>query len=360
MIKKIMRSEIVSKVVLLVGLMGFVMVTHAVTKPTIEILATGGTIAGVASSQTSTTYQAGSLTAKQLIQSVNGLGDLAHIQYQQVYNKDSGNITLSDWLKLAAAVQKAASNPAVQGIVITHGTDTLGETAYFLDLIAKTTKPIVIVGSMRPATSMSADGPLNLYNAVAVAADSQSPGRGVLVVMNDTIFAGREVEKTNTTSVQTFAAPNTGPVGHVLMGEVSYDALDTHPNTVNTPFSVKGINQLPDVEIVYEYVGVNPQMLYQILATPGLQGLVIAGVGDGNIPDYEASFLEKARARGIVIVRSSRVGSGTVTYNYNNLDTQYGLITANDLNPQKARILLMLSLLKTHNIRDIQAYFNQY
>ncbi|HCY38256.1 MAG TPA: hypothetical protein DHV02_00190 [Neisseriales bacterium] len=168
-------------------------------KPTVEILATGGTIAGTASSQTSTIYKAGSLTAEQLIASVNGLSDLANIQYAQVYNKDSGDITLNDWLHLASEVQKAADNPKINAIVITHGTDTMEETAYFLDLVIKTNKPIILVGAMRPATSMSSDGPLNLYNAVAVAIDKQSSSRGVLVAMNEKIFDSRNVTKTNTT-----------------------------------------------------------------------------------------------------------------------------------------------------------------
>ncbi len=332
----------------------------ASTKPNIIILATGGTIAGIASSQVSTTYKAGSLSAEQLIASVPGLKDLANIKYQQVYNKDSGNITLNDWLTLAEDVNKAANDPNISGIVITHGTDTLEETAYFLDLVMKTQKPIVLVGSMRAATALSPDGPLNLYNAVAVAANPRASNRGILVTMNDHIFSGRYVTKTNTTNTDTFKSLNSGPIGNVVMGKVIFNSEITREHTTKTPFSITSSTNLPDVEIIYEYVGVNTEMLDNILDTKGLKGLVIAGVGDGNIPDYEKDFLIKARKKGIVIVRSSRVGSGEVSYDYNNLDTTYGLITADDLNPQKARILLMLALTKTNDIKQIQNYFYTY
>ena len=329
-------------------------------KPTVEILATGGTIAGTASSQTSTIYKAGSLSAEQLIASVNGLSDLANIKYAQVYNKDSGNITLNDWLHLASEVQKTADNPNINAIVITHGTDTMEETAYFLDLVIKTNKPIVLVGAMRPATSMSSDGPLNLYNAVAVAINKQSMGRGVLVAMDEKIFDSRNVTKVNTTEAEAFQQPNGGTIGNVNMGKVSYQSIATRANTNKTPFSVNLESKLPDVEIIYEYAGVNPQMLDHILDTKGLKGLVIAGVGDGNIPSYEKDFLIKARKKGIVIVRSSRVGSGAVSYDYNNLDTTYDLIAGDNLNPQKARILLMLSLMQTTDIKQIQTNFYTY
>lgn len=330
------------------------------TKANIDILATGGTIAGAASSQTSTTYTAGKLSAEQLLASVDGLNKLANIQYSQVYSKDSADVTLQDWLNLANKVQLAVDDKNIDGVVVTHGTDTLEETAYFLDLVIKTKKPIVLVGSMRPATSMSADGPLNLYNAVAVAANKTSSKRGVLVSLNEDIFNARGVTKTNTTAVHTFNDPNFGAIGLVEMGNVKYYLNSNRSNTSDTPFSVNKNTELPNVAIVYEYAGVDTNMLDNILNTPNLQGIVIAGVGSGNIPSYESDFLIKARNKGIVIVRSSRTGSGEVSYDYNNLDTKYGLIAGDNLNPQKARILLMLSLLKTKDIKKIQEYFYTY
>lgn len=334
-------------------------IAFAANKPTVYLLATGGTIAGTASSQTSATYKAGSLTVEQIIASVPGIDNLANIKYEQVYNKDSGNVTLSDWLKLANQVNKVINDPSVNAVVITHGTDTMEETAYFLDLVIKTKKPIIIVGSMRPATAISADGPLNLYNAVSVAASPKSIGRGVMVVMNDGIYDARNVTKTNTMSVETFQSPNTGPVGHVVMGKVSYNEK-LYPLAYDAPFDISNIKSLPSVAIIYENVGVDTEMLDNILKTKNLKGIVIAGVGDGNIPDYEKNFLINARKKGIVIVRSSRVGSGEVTYDYNNLDTTYDLIAGDNLNPQKARILLMLSLLTTSDVKQIQKNFYTY
>jgi L-asparaginase len=329
------------------------------SKPTVDILATGGTIAGVATSASSTIYKAGSLDVKDLIGAVSGLDKLANLKYKQVYNKDSGDITLSDWTNLASQVQEAVNKSDINGVVITHGTDTMEETAYFLSLVISTNKPIVLVGSMRPATAISSDGPLNLYNAVAVAASPSSKDKGVIVAMNGDILSGRGVTKTNTISVQTFKDLNAGPIGTVAMGSVNYNptALSVKDSA---PFKVNKDTKLPNVEILYAYAGVDDNMWQKVLETPDLKGIVIAGVGDGNIPSYESDFLKKARAMGIVIVRSSRVGSGDVTYDYNNLDSQYDLIDANELNPQKARILLMLSLLKTNKVKQIQEYFNEY
>ena len=336
-------------------------VANAAAKlPTIYIVATGGTIAGTASSQTSSVYKAGSLTAEQLIASVPGLDKVANIKYVQLYNKDSGNITVSDWLLLNKEVNKLLADSAVDGVVITHGTDSLEETAYFLNLTLKTNKPVVLVGSMRPATALSADGPLNLYNAVSVAANKKSAGRGVLVAMNDSINNARDVMKTNTTSVDTFKSLNTGEMGKVVMGDVEFYATPTRKNTSNTPFNVVDKTSLPDVAIIYEYVGVNTNMLMNILNDKSIKGIVFAGLGDGNIPSYEDAFLKQAAKQGVVMVRSSRVPSGINTYNYNDLDTTYGTIASDDLSPQHARILLMLALTQTKDPKKIAEYFKTY
>lgn len=326
----------------------------------IYIIATGGTIAGVSNTQVSTQYKAGALKIQDLLTSVNGLDKIANIQYEQFLNKDSANITLADWVALAAEVQKKVNEPDVDGIVITHGTDTLEETAYFLNLVLKTNKPVIVVGSMRPATAMSADGPLNLYNAVAVATNEASSNQGVLVAMNGSIYSARDVSKNDTTHVEAFSSNNTGKLGNVYMGHVKYYTKSLTPNTLNTPFFIDNHTTLPDVAIIYQYVGINQDMLDKVLGTKGLQGIVLAGVGDGNIPDYEKQFLLKAKSMGIIIVRSSRINKGSITYNYNNLEKLYNTINSDNLNPQKSRILLMLSLLKTHNIQKIQQYFNTY
>lgn len=332
----------------------------AFSRPLVYIVATGGTIAGVAASKTSTIYKAGSLGVEQFLQTVPQLKDEADIKFVQLYNKDSGNITITDWLALSKEVNKLLQDPKVDGVVVTHGTDTMEETAYFLNLTVKSKKPVVLVGAMRPATALSADGPLNLFNAVAVAADKSSNGRGVLVCMNDGIYNARGVTKTSTTGVDTFKSPDTGPLGMVIMGGVKYFMSSNRKSTVDTPFNVANATTLPDVIIVYEYVGIDTNQLLQMIKDTDVKGIVIAGVGDGNIPDYQAPFIKEAISRGIVVVRSSRVPAGLKTDNYNNLDTTYGTIAADDLNPQKARILLMLSLMKTSDPKKIAQYFKTY
>lgn len=332
---------------------------EATTQPTqalIYIIGTGGTIAGSATSATSSSYQSGKLSEAQLTTAIPAIKKLAQIKTLDLFQIDSADITLTDWIKLAKTVDLLIKKPDVKGIVITHGTDTMEETAYFLDLVIKTVKPIVLVGSMRPATSISADGPLNLYNAIAVAASPNSIGKGVLVVMNDQIYDARDVTKTNTTRVDTFRSRNTGPLGLVDFGKVRYykTAIDV---THATPFTVSDLNNLPKVEIIYEYAGTDGQ-LFQYAINSGVSGIVFAGSGDGNIAAPERQLLKSARDKGIIIVRSSRTGSGKVTYNYvHNLDSLLGLIPADDLNPQKARVLLLLALTKTHDPKQISQFF---
>ena len=329
-------------------------------KPLVYIVATGGTIAGVAASKTSTIYKAGSLGVEQFLQSVPELTDEANIKFVQLFNKDSGDLTIKDWLMLSQEVNKLLKDPSVAGVVVTHGTDTMDATAYFLDLTVKSKKPVVLVGAMRPATSLSADGPMNLYNAVAVAADKASVGRGVMVCMNDGIFDARDVSKFNTNTVDAFKSLATGPIGLVIMGDPKYYSIPMRKNTTATPFNVLNKTSLPEVAIVYEYVGIDTKELLRMIQDAEIKGIVIAGVGNGNIPDYQAEFIKTAIKRGIVVVRSSRVPSGYETDNYNNLDTTYGTIAADDLNPQKARILLMLSLTITSDPKKIEQYFKTY
>ena len=329
-------------------------------KPLVYIVATGGTIAGTANSQTSSIYKAGSLTAEQITASVPEINNLADIKYVQLYNKDSGDITLNDWLMLNKKVNELLANSKVSAVIITHGTDTMEETAYLLNLTVKSNKPVVIVGAMRAATALSPDGPLNLYNAAAVAVDKQSSGRGVLVVMNDGVYNARDVIKTNTNSVDTFKSLNSGAIGIVNMGNVKYYMHGERKNTNATPFNIINRQSLPNVAIIYEYAGVNTTMLMNLLKDNTLKGIVFAGLGDGNIPNYESEFLRVAKKHGIILVRSSRVPSGVNTDNYNNLDADYGTIAADDLSPQKARILLMLALTVTTDPNKIKQFFATY
>jgi L-asparaginase len=327
---------------------------------TTYIVATGGTIAGTSSSPTSANYDAGKLSVKELITAIPDLKCYEHLEAIDLFQIDSSDITTEHWLTLAKKVNALLNLPDTKSVVITHGTDTLEETAYFLDLVIKSKKPVVLVGSMRAATSLSADGPLNLFNALAVANSPESVGRGVLVVMNDTVFDARDVTKTKTTQVNSFSSPNTGALAYVNYGVVSFEKQATRKNTIDTPFDVSQIDKLPEVEILYEYAGSSGKLLKAAIEL-NPDGIVIAGTGDGNIPCQDKALMKYARDKGIQIIRSSRTGSGRVTYDsVDQLDSEIGLIAGDNLTPQKARILLMLSLTQTKNVKEIRYNFGVF
>lgn len=326
----------------------------------IYLIGTGGTIAGNAPSAVSSEYQPGVLKEHTLLQNIPELAKVANIKTLDLFQIDSADISMSQWLTLAKTVNELLNKNDVAGVVITHGTDTLEETAYFLNLVVKSQKPIVLVGAMRASSSLSGDGPLNLFNAIKVASSADAKGKGVLVVINDQIFDARDVTKTNTTRVDAFKSLNTGPIGLVNFGLIHFYKTSLRRNTINTEFNISDLKSLPRVEIIYEYAGTDGR-LFSDAIKHGVEGVVFAGTGDGNIAKSERDLLKLARDKGIIIVRSSRTGSGYVTYNYvHDLDSKLGLIPADDLNPQKARILLMLALTKTHDPALIKKYFSLY
>lgn len=263
------------------------------------------------------------------------------------------------WLTLARKINQLMKDPNIDGIVITHGTDTMEETAYFLNLTVKGDKPVVLVGAMRPSTAISADGPLNLYNAVVVAADKASKGKGVLVAMNGNILGAADVSKMNTVSVETFQAPNSGALGHVLNGKVTYTASPEKKHTTQSVFDVSQLDKLPKVGIVYGYSNIDADMVAPMLEN-GYQGIVHAGVGNGNIHKNVFPVLTDARKKGILVVRSSRVPAGPTSLDAEVNDAEYQFVASQGLNPQKARVLLMLALTKTNDWKKIQEYFNEY
>ena len=327
--------------------------------PTVHILATGGTIAGVASDADKTEYTAGKLGVETLIKAVPQLREIADVHGEQIVNIASQDMTDEIWLRLAGRVNDLLKSANVAGVVITHGTDTLEETAYFLHLTVHSRKPVVLVGAMRPSNGLSADGPINLLNAVAVAADPQSRDRGVLVVMNDRIHGGRDVTKTNTTNAAAFDARNRGPLGRVLSGRAQFFATPEEVHTSESFFNVGEARELPQVEILYAYAGM-PAELVQAAVTRGAKGLVIAGTGNGNVPKAVLDALTRAAQRDVVIVRSTRTGSGFVGRNVEIDDDALGFVAAGDLNPQKARVLLKLALLKTDSPDEVQDLFFAY
>ncbi|TFW30874.1 type II asparaginase [Massilia horti] len=326
----------------------------------VTILATGGTIAGTGATSTTTVgYTAATVGVQSLIKAVPELADVANVTGEQVFQIASESMTNAHWLTLAKRVNALLAQPNVDGIVITHGTDTLEETAYFLDLVVKSRKPVVLVGSMRPSTAMSADGPINLYNAVQVAASQDAVGKGVLVVLNDQIHAAREVTKTNTTTPDTFKTTELGMLGYVQGNRVAFYRASLRKHTVDTEFDVSRLESLPAVDISYTYANVPPTAINAFVAA-GDKGLIHAAVGDGSIPAQLKPALVEARKKGMIIVRSSRVGQGIVARNGEANDDELDFVVSDTLNPQKARILLMLALTKTNSTKEIQRMFYTY
>ena len=329
-------------------------------KPNVVILATGGTIAGAGVTSTTTVGYTAAVTAvEKLIENVPELSKIANVKGEQTAQIASESMTMEIWLKLAKRINTLLAQDDVDGVVVTHGTDTLEETAFFLNLVVKSEKPVVLVGSMRPGTAMSADGPLNLYRAVILAGSKDAAGKGVMVMLNDTINGGREVTKTITDRVDTFQAPMTGVLGVFSGDQPVFYRKSLRKNTTETEFDVTYLDSLPRVDIVYHYAG-NAGTMIDAAVNAGAKGIVHAGTGNGSIGKAEYPAMENALKNGVVVVRSSRVGSGIISRNGEANDDKYGFIASDNLNPQKARILLMLALTKTTDVNRIQQMFWEY
>ena len=329
-------------------------------RPNVVILATGGTIAGTAATATQVAgYTAAKVPVEQLIDAVPDLKKVANVKGEQLAQVASESMTNDVWLKLAKRINVLLAQPDVDGIVITHGTDTLEETAYFLNLVVKSRKPVVLVGAMRPSTAMSADGPFNIYNGVAVAASKESAGRGVLVSLNDQINSARDVTKVNTMTLDTFRAPDFGLVGYVVGAQPSFYRASTRKHTTDTEFDITNVETLPPVDIVYGYANMNRVPLDAFVAA-GDKGIIHAGVGDGSLAAQVKPALIETRKKGVIIVRSSRTGGGPVVRNGEANDDELDFVVSDTLTPQKARILLMLALTKTNNTKEIQRMFYTY
>jgi L-asparaginase len=285
--------------------------------------------------------------------------DIANVTGEQVVKIGSQDMSDEVWLKLANRINELLARADVDGIVITHGTDTMEETAYFLNLVVKSDKPVVLTGAMRPSTALSADGPLNLYNAVVVAASKESVGKGVLVAMNGLVLDAHGVLKTNTVDVQTFQAPNSGAIGYIINSKVVYNNVTLKKHTTQSVFDVTGVKELPKVGIIYSYSNVEPVALAALL-NAGYKGIIHAGVGNGNIHVNMFQPLADAAQKGVVVVRSSRVPTGPTTLDNEVDDAKYHFVASQELNPQKSRVLLQLALLKTNDWQQIQQYFNEY
>ena len=327
--------------------------------PNIVILATGGTIAGAGASSTGSAYTSGQVKIEAMIDAVPNIRKLANLRGEQIANVGSQDMSVKVWLDLANRINELLKGKDVDGIVITHGTDTQEETAFFLNLVVKSDKPVVLTGSMRPSTALSADGPLNMYNAVALAANPNARGYGVMVLMNDEIHSAHAVKKMMSTPVQTFQSPDEGMMGTVIFGDVQFFHKPHGLNTTTSEFSVEGVKELPRVDIVYACADMSTDLI-DIMVKAGAKGIVIAGVGDGNMNAGTLEAAKKATKAGIPVVRATRVPIGAVLINGEVNDKEFGTLCADELNPQKARVLLMLALLKKRSWDEMQKLFIEY
>lgn len=352
----------------------------------IWIIGTGGTIAGVGQTVSDARYRAGLLSLGALLESVPGLDEVAQVQTVSLASIGSQDMTEKLWLKLAAEVTRLQAQPDCDGIVIIHGTDTLEETAFFLDkVLPVSVKPVVLTGSMRPATAIGADGPRNIFAAVCVAASDASAARGVLVVFADTIHAATHVKKLDALGLEAFGSGEYGSLGRVYVADVLYHtpAPAPAPASVGAAIAAGGggrletlpisgllaepagtvdlaalcaLERFPKVGIVTAHVGESPELI-EAMVTLGYRGIVYAGFGNGNFSAVILAALKSARASGLAVVRASRVPAGPVTAYGEIDDSEHGFIAAGALSPQKARLLLSLGLAVTSDVQKLRAFF---
>jgi L-asparaginase len=332
------------------------------TLPRVALILTGGTIDSVGKDRLDNAWyieRGTRLGDGELLRTVPELNDIAEVRELPVRRLPSHALVDKDWLDLLRQIQSIFENDQADGVVITHGTNTIEETAYFLNLTLKTDKPVVLVGSMRPASAMSADGYLNLFNAVKVAADPDSRGRGCLVVMNDTIFNARDVTKNATFRVHAFQSRDLGPLGFADGdGKIVYYHQPLRKHTVATEFHARDLESLPRVDIVLSYVGADGTMI-EAAGNAGAKGLVSAATGAGRPTPAEETALDKAyKQKGTIVCICSRVAAGRVGRSPALI--KRGFVAGDNLQPWKARVLLSLALTKTNDPDAIQRMFDTY
>ncbi len=326
-------------------------------KKQVHIIATGGTIGGQGDEGRTAGYKAGKIGIDRLLASVPRLHTLAEISFEQPLNRDSIDMTTDVWLALAERVN-ALANTNIDGIVITHGTDTLEETAYFLHLTVKTQKPVVLTGAMRPATATSPDGPLNLYQAVGLAGSENARGKGVLVVFSDAVYSAREVAKLNTFRPDAFGSMDFGCLGYMREEQPIFYFSTLKRHTSAAEFDLTGHSELPKVEVAPFYAGSDPALLEYLAQS--CKGIVIAGAGDGGFSAAWQAKVRQLTGRDVTVVRSTKLTSGVVKRNTGLDDDALGTIAADSLSPAKARVLLMLALTAAATPAEIQRMFDEY
>ncbi len=325
-------------------------------KKNIIVIGTGGTIAGIGEEGETVSYDAAQIKVDKLVSEVPTLTSLANLTSENMFNVDSCDMTFDKLIKLAKYINQEAKKDDVDGFVITHGTDTLEETAYFLNLVLNTDKPVVLTGSMRPNTATSADGPLNLYQAVALANNDEAKGKGVLVVFSDGIYSARDVTKINTFRTDAFNQKDLGCLGYMRDDKVFFFNASTKLHTTKSEFNIENMESLPKVTILMFYVDAEKDLLDYV--SKNCQGIVLAGAGCGCSSTIWNNIIAKVMESGVPVVRSSRIGNGLVTYPESEIPEKG--ICAGNLSPQKARILLSLALAQTNDIPTIQEIFKKY
>lgn len=324
------------------------------TKKKVYVLASGGTIAGLADSPVDFMgYTAGAADINALMASIPEINELADIETEDFCGIGSENATPELWLNLARRATDILANDTVDGLVVTSGTDTLEELAFFLNLTLNTTKPVVVVGAMRPLSAYGADGPVNLYNAVAVAAAESACEKGVLVVMNDTIISARGVAKQDTTRVHTMGGGDFGTLGYAAGGLVRFGAAPVGRHTFKSAIRLENIHDLPRVEIFYMAAGADARLLHA-MADGGVSGVVLAAFGNGTFSDSVGVAMRDLQDMGVTCVVTSRCQTGFARV------TMPGLIAGADFSPQKARLLLMLCLAVNMSADEIAEAFAEY
>ena len=328
--------------------------------PNIVIVATGGTIAGSGESSTaSASYESATVFVNDLIEAVPALTDLANVRGEQVFQIDSRNYTNERLIQLGKRVSALVKDDDVDGVVITHGTDSMEETGFFLNLVIHSDKPIVMVGAMRPGTAISADGPLNLYNAVALAAGADSRGKGVLISMNDEIYTARDATKSINIRTNAFSSP-WGPLGMVVESKAYWFRDPVKRHTINSEFNIDNIESLANVQVVYSHGNLDDS-IYREHQRNGAVAIVHAGTGNGSVPERVYPAVQDITNSGIKFIRSSRVmHGGFVVRNASDNDDENNWIVAHDLNPQKARILAAVALATPRSTEDLQRIFWEY
>ncbi len=326
------------------------------TLPRVHILATGGTIAGAQREPHQPGYDAGGTDVADLLKAVPQLDTLAQLSAEQLVNIGSQDMNDAIWLTLADRLNQLLVDPQIDGVVIVHGTDTMEETAWFLDLVIPPRKAIVLVGAMRPATATSPDGPGNLHAAVMVAADPGAKNRGVLVCSNNEIHHARSVVKADTVGLHAFTSVRRGLAGIVSARPDWFEPVDTQVRSA-ARFNITGLNELPQIDIIYAHAGMTTDLISAAIKREA-KGIVVAGMGAGNMSAPAVDALTEAVNNGIAVVRSSRLQSGMVRRNIEIDDDRRGFVAAGDLNAAKARVLLQLALTLTSDWQRIQEMFD--